>query len=399
MKFKNLIIIYIIGFTLIYTSVQAQEQKSLNELREMAYQNNGLLKSSQLQVKKAKANIGTAFKIEKTELYYAFDENDLAPNGIPNNKYGVKQNFSFPTFYGKQRNLKKATYNKQESFYQIQSLQIEKALLGAYYQLLFEMERIELLTYLDSIYSDLSAAAEKRYKLGETNYLEKINTTGKVQRQKLLLKQAEEDRAMAKELLLGVIQTKEDFVLQETKLDLLEINLQNINESPVADFYDSQIKESELSVKAQEHALLPDLSLEYFQGTNEGLDQTLIGYQFGLKIPLFFGAQQAKIKTTKLHMQSIEAEAKDYDYQLKTKYRSLLNQLSKHRAAIDYYHSQGQELSAEIRKAANKSYLGGEIDYFEYIMSLENATQIELEYLNNVNSYNQTVIQINNLTL
>lgn len=399
MKFNKLIVIYIVGFTLTYTSTQAQEKKSLNELREMAYENNGILKSSQLQMKQAETNIRTAFQIDKTEIYYAYDENDLALNGIPNYRYGVRQNFSFPTFYAKQRNLNKATYNKQQSFYQVQSLEVEKALLGAYYQLLFEKKRLEVLSYLDSIYTSLSGTADKRYQEGEINYLEKVNTRSKVHRQKLLLKQAEQDQGMAKESLLAVVQTDEEFILEETELELLEIDLQNIEESPVADLYDSQIKESKLSIKAQEHALLPDLSLEYFQGTNDALDKSLIGYQFGLKIPLFFGAQQARIKSAKLQTLSMEAESKNYDYQLKTKYRSLLNQLSKHRAAIDFYHSQGHELSTEIRKAAIKSYRAGEINYFEYIMSLENAMQIELEYLSNVNNYNQTVIQINNLTL
>lgn len=77
-------------------SIQAQEKYSFEDLKEMAYKNNGLLKSSQLQVDRSKANIRTAFEIEKTELYYAYDENDLAVNGLPNYKFGVQQNFSFP---------------------------------------------------------------------------------------------------------------------------------------------------------------------------------------------------------------------------------------------------------------------------------------------------------------
>jgi hypothetical protein len=41
----------------------------------------------------------------------------------------------------------------------------------------------------------------------------------------------------------------------------------------------------------------------------------------------------------------------------------------------------------------------GEIDFFQYIQSLENAYEIKLSYLDNLNLYNQTVININYLTL
>lgn len=396
---KSAVILVILGLGSTFTTLQGQEQKSLEELRKMAYEQNGLLQSSAMKLEKAKANIRTAFEIEKTEFYYAYDENDLARNNLPNNKLGVKQNFSFPTLYAKKRNLNKASFQKEERFYELQKIELDKALSSNYYQWLFEDKKVDLLSYLDSIYADLSTAADKRYRLGETNYLEKVNTAGKVQRQRVLLQQAKEDRAMAKESLAAVVQSDEDFEVEKTELIQLNIDLKQVNESPVANLYESQLYESEMSIKAQEHALLPDISLEYFQGSNEGLNDNLIGYQFGLKIPLFFGAQQAKIKSTKLQMKSIEAEAKDYNFQLEAKYNTLLKKLSKHKAAIDYYQSKGQEIAREIRKAASKSYLNGEIDYFEYILSLENATQIELEYLKNLNDYNQTVIQINHLTL
>ena len=34
--------------------------------------------------------------------------------------------------------------------------------------------------------------------------------------------------------------------------------------------------------------LLPDLSAEYFQGTNSTLNSNIKGYQFGIKIPILF---------------------------------------------------------------------------------------------------------------
>ena len=45
------------------------------------------------------------------------------------------------------------------------------------------------------------------------------------------------------------------------------------------------------------------------------------------------------------------------------------------------------------------SYKHGEIDFFQYIQSIETASHIELTYLDNLNAYNQTIITINYLIL
>ena len=47
-----------------------------------------------------------------------------------------------------------------------------------------------------------------------------------------------------------------------------------------------QLLAAESNLEKQQ--LLPDISLAYFQGTNSELNDNLLGYQLGLKIPLLF---------------------------------------------------------------------------------------------------------------
>ena len=47
--------------------------------------------------------------------------------------------------------------------------------------------------------------------------------------------------------------------------------------------------------------------------------------------------------------------------------------------------------------SAEKSYRAGEINLFQYIFALNEAFSLQLEYLEALNGYNQTVIQINRL--
>jgi cobalt-zinc-cadmium resistance protein CzcA len=70
--------------------------------------------------------------------------------------------------------------------------------------------------------------------------------------------------------------------------------------------------------------------------------------------------------------------------------RQKKNELAKYQEAITYYNEFGKKLSDEIIKVANSSYKQGEIDFFQYIQSLENATSIQVEYLDNVLQFNKT---------
>lgn len=69
-------------------------------------------------------------------------------------------------------------------------------------------------------------------------------------------------------------------------------------------------------------------------------------------------------------------------------------ELNQHREMIKYYTENGQSLSKEIIKTANMSYKNGEIDFFQYIQSMENAISIEVDYLNNVLAYNTSYLEL-----
>ena len=73
--------------------------------------------------------------------------------------------------------------------------------------------------------------------------------------------------------------------------------------------------------------------------------------------------------------------------------------LEKYKEGIKYYNQYGKKLSEEIIKVAEMSYKHGEIDFFQYIMSLENATSIQMDYLETLLQYNLTQLNLQYITL
>jgi cobalt-zinc-cadmium resistance protein CzcA len=164
------------------------------------------------------------------------------------------------------------------------------------------------------------------------------------------------------------------------------------------EYYSNRVNLFDNERKYEKQLLLPDLSLSYFLGSNSNLNQNLYGYYLGLKIPLLFFGQSSKIKASSIARDIAVEQSKEYEVQLNVEYMALNAELIKQEKALKYYEDEGTAISDEILKMATLSFKNGEINYFQYILSLENAYEIKLDYLNSLNDYNQTVIAINYLT-
>ena len=113
----------------------------------------------------------------------------------------------------------------------------------------------------------------------------------------------------------------------------------------------------------------------------------------------FINRNSSKIKASKIAQDIVEQQQQNYRSKWSAEQEALLAKLQQYKEAVDYYETQGKNLSEEIIKTADRTLKEGEIDFFQYIQSIEISKEIELTYLNNLNSYNQTIIAINYLIL
>ncbi|GAA4294717.1 CusA/CzcA family heavy metal efflux RND transporter [Aestuariibaculum suncheonense] len=371
---------------------------SIEETINLAIEHNAGLKASALKTDESKALIGSAFNFDKTQLFYNYDENNMAVNGIPLKVFGVSQDFKFPTLYFADKKVNKAKYELQNTDYNIQLETLKRDVSLAYYQLCYAQNKAESYRFLDSLYQNFSKAAERRFELGETNYLEMISARSKQKQLETQYKQSLLQVAAAKEQLKKVVQTD---TLPEisSNFEKLELESISIEDNVGLGFYEHYNDYYKALNQQEKQNLLPDLSVEYFQGSNSSLNDNLIGYKFGIKIPLLFSGNASKIKASKLAREASIAEQNNYKVKLKSVHQKLLAELEQYNEAINYYENEGKALSDEIIKTANRNFKEGEIDFFQYIQSIETTTDIQLNYLDNLNFYNQTIITINHLII
>ncbi|WP_339850120.1 CusA/CzcA family heavy metal efflux RND transporter [uncultured Dokdonia sp.] len=378
----------------------AQEgTKSLQDLIPLAIENNLELKASGLEVAQSEALINSAFSFDKTQVYYEFDENNLAINDRPLRVFGIQQDFKFPTVYFSEKSVHKASVKVASSAFEIKKKEVERKVTAGYYDYQIAREKERVYSALDSLYTDFSRMASRRFELGETNYLEKITATSKQKQVELSYKQAQSEVALAYGDLLKVVQADEAIVMASEPSFKVALATLDISSSAEVAYYQNRVSLLQAKGRFEKQQLLPDLSLNYFQGTNSELNGSLYGYQLGVKIPILFGGQSAKIKAAKIAEDIAVTQSSEYEIQLDAKYNALTEKLSQLQEALDYYENEGASLSQEILKTANGSFRNGEINFYQYIQSLESAYEIRLSHLEKLHVYNQTVIAINYLTL
>ncbi|WP_456438955.1 CusA/CzcA family heavy metal efflux RND transporter [Psychroserpens sp.] len=396
MNKKTIISVVILLLT---CNVQAQNKPlDIEQTLELAIENNANLKAENLKIDHSNALVSSAFNFDKTNIYYNYDESNLAINNEPLKVFGISQDFKFPTVYFAEKKLNQSKVGLQEANFSLQLQRIKKKVYANYYQLSYAKNKTESYKYLDSLYQDFAKKAKRRFELGETNYLEMITAQSKQRQLETLYKQSLQEVTLYREQLKKVVQV-DSITIEDGFLLKLEVENLSINQNAGLSVFDASINLQEAQTKLEKQSLLPDLNAEYFQGTNSGLNDNIKGYQLGVKIPILFGGQRSKIKAAKIAQEVVVEQKQDYQTKLKAEHQSLLAKLQQYDEAIQYYEAQGKTLSEEIIKTANRTFKEGEIDFFQYIQSLETATDIQLNYLDQLNQYNQTVITINHLIL
>ncbi|MDG1571264.1 CusA/CzcA family heavy metal efflux RND transporter [Robiginitalea sp. M366] len=374
-----------------------QQPVGLDSLLHLAEVRNAGVEASRIRWEAAEAGKGTALDFGKTEVFYGYDQNNLA-NGQPLEVFGLRQGFAFPTVYAKR--FKAGHYQAQaaRSEYEMAKRTLGHQLSLLYNRFLVARQKARIYEKLDSLYLGFAAAADRRFELGATNYLEKVTARSR-QRQTRLQLQAANTRAEALHReITGLVQAENPLVLADPEPIRLMASAPELGSLPEVQLLTNRLLAQRFARQTQEHLLLPDLSLEYFQGSNSVVSGNLEGYSLGVSIPLFFNGQASRIRMAKKAEQAQIQQNKDQGIQLQSRLEQLQTQLRQQNEAMSYYETEGKALSEAILKAAEQGFRNGEIDFFQYIQSLENSYEIRLSYLDQLERYNETVLNINYLS-
>jgi cobalt-zinc-cadmium resistance protein CzcA len=226
-----------------------------------------------------------------------------------------------------------------------------------------------------------------------------LNAKAKQQQITNAVNQIRYDIEIAYQQLASKVQSDSAFTVKFQELALIPVKDVAIETEPGFEIFKMQSAYQDALLQVERNRLLPDLSLSYFNGTNQYSGaKRYQGFQFGLGLPLFFGEQRAKIKASQIAL-SINSEMQSqYLSSLLSRKAELRSELLKYKETIDFYQTSGKDLSNQIITSSQKSYEMGEIDFYRFVLSIENALEMNVNYYDNVAKYNQVALEINYLT-
>ncbi|SHJ46570.1 Outer membrane protein TolC [Reichenbachiella agariperforans] len=391
-------------------TTEANTYHQLDEAVQTAIANNPTLKAADLQIEQQRALQNSSWDIPKTEVSWTHGQYNSIQSD--DNQFNVSQRIEFPSVYAHQNKLAKAQVEGREQMRIATQNELIQQVKSNWYALWLAMSKAELLHQQDSIYQRYVHAATLRYETGESNLLEKATAESQVAEIHVMIDQNQSDISILQTQLRTLLNIQ-DATIQplgklERRANKITPESSDITQNPTLAWFKQQMQIAAREKSVQKAQLLPDITLGYFNQSLIGTGRTLQGgqtnytasdrfdgFSVGLAIPIFSSKSQiAQVKAAEMKQQTTAAQLEAQTHALQGQLEALLQQYQKYRASLDYYGQNALPQSDLILAQAQKGFESGSIGYIEYIQGLNTALNIKFNYLETLNLFNQTLIQI-----
>jgi len=281
---------------------------------------------------------------------------------------------------------------------QIKALEIKRDVQYTYYTLWYLQRRQFMWQRLDSIYTSLAKAAVLRVKTGESAGLDSISAMARANETTVQLNLLARDIQAQQENLKKLLNTTTNYLPDVTTLQKVQASFldSSINHHPQLQLQQQNISIAQAELNVQQQSRKPSFEGRFFSQSLYGLSDPYSGFSVTVGIPLLGGnAYRSRIKAAQLE-QSYQQNVLDYErLTLITNYNQSYQQLLKDQDLLTYYEKTGMAQAEAIIKSSNLAYRGGEINFAELTQYLSQAIDIQKNYLDVLNQYNQSAIQLN----
>lgn len=406
-KKAKLPISVVLIFIFFGSNLGAQDTMDLQSVIQLAIKNNLSIKGENLRGTYLKNRIDTYKEIPPTEIQGEYGQINSAYN---DSKFIISQSFQFPTIYKRQKALNNEYYKENAFQVALKENELIKQVKEIFFHQVYLKEKEKILIKTDTIYRSFLEKAAFRFAKGESNLLEKIfaeTALGKIQMQ---LKELRRDYDIEKLKWQVLLNQEAEIVPAYTSVKLLfneDIQMQQILEkNPLLKILQQQKEIAKATTQLEIAKKLPDLSIGYSNASIQGIGADEIYYkksnrfnavQLGVGIPLFTGAQKAKINSSKTLELMSENNLQVAIQHLSNDFKIQLQEFEKNKEMIIYYETFALPNAEIMKKTANIQFSTGEINYLIWANLIQNAIIIESEYLDTVNEMNQIINQLHYL--
>ena len=402
MKALSVLIIFISCTSTMFS----QQTISLQGAIELGLKNNLQVKNEKLKAEYQKQLIKSGVNIPLTMVNGEYGQINSA---YYDNRVSLNQSLNFPLVYARQKSVLNETWKGSLLNVSLKEAELKRNISLAYYDLILLREKLNLLKTIDSIYGNYLLAAELQFKKGENNILEKTAAESQKGQITIQINQIHQDIELAGLQFQLLLNTTTGYVPEGSAFKMevnLSVDTTVIKQHPFIKQLEQQNKVMGLNTRLEKSKLLPDLNFSYSNMSMRGTGSDNVLYtgssrfqsaQFGLGIPLFFGAQKAKISSAKSLQLISRNNYLTGVISMQNEYLRTVAVLNNQLKTISYYENTALKNSDLISKTASRRLKDGEINYMEWALLMNQVVSIKSDYLNTIKYYNEMSIQLNYL--
>jgi cobalt-zinc-cadmium resistance protein CzcA len=396
-KVITILLTIFISQTLLSQDINSGNRLSFNTAYDTALRNNLQLRSVDIQIQLSKTLQGTWLDIPKTGIFIENEDiNPQDPKGIL--KIGLSQSIEWFGVYKARRNLLQEQVKSIEITKQIKALEIKRDVQNAYYTLWFLQSKQFLWQRLDSIYTALAKAAVLRVKTGENAGLDSLSAMLRARETTVQLNLIARDMQVQQEILKRLLNSTNKYFPDMNTVQKVQVSFldSSVITHPQLQLQQQNILIALAEINVEQQSRKPNFEGRFFSQGLYGVSNPYSGFSVSAGIPLFGGKYyRNRIKAAELE-RNYQQSVLDYErLALITNYNQAYQQLLKDQDLVKYYESTALAQAEAIIKSSNLAYRGGEINFAELTQYLSQAIDIQKNYLDVLNQFNQSAIQLN----
>ena len=399
---------------------RAQGPLTAAQAVSQALQTNGTVLAGTRALEAQQAIRRTAYDFGRTTLTGSYGQYNSQNR---DNQFTLTQSLALPGVYRSAAGLADARIaGQQAQLAQVQA-ELRRQVRLSYEQAVHARHRLRVLRGQDSVYTEFLRSANLRFKTGEAARLEPATALVQQGEVRTQLRAARTDFRVAQRQLQALLQVPAAVALADSVLRpltllgaaqladtaapaLADTLLQRTN--PQARVLAQQVAERRAETRVAQAAGLPEFTVGYFNqsiigyqrldaaGTERyfGGGSRFQGVQAGVAVPLWRRPQKARVQAARLQEQVAQAGFDRYRAELAGQLDELLLRRTEQQQRLAYFESTALPQATVITRLSTIAYKAGETGYSEYLLNLERARRLRLDYLDALLQHNQTVIEL-----
>ncbi len=364
----------------------------LEEAVRMAKTNYPSLITSRGKVDQAERLLGTRSNHPMASVFISGDEfNFDGVSGLQS--LGMAQSFNLPKVGRSQRSYYQQTYELARRQVDLDENTVEWSVRKAYFESVYLKQRSIEMGALAELYREMEDVANIRQQAGEGGRLPIVAARTRQKEVDAMNQEVTVNYQIAVATLNWWLASDTLYLVElEALPPPLPLRALPIDQHPQVLLADQQTQVAMTQVEVQKSRLLPQIATQFRLQSLQG--KTLFyGYQMGLNLPLFKGAQKQRIEAAEVAVQVGKDQRDAVRYQLDRKRDMGRQQLEGIEQQLAFHR---EELIPQAEEQVTLSRIGwrnGEASYLDYANSVQLLIQYKLKYLELLRNHHLLRIQ------